>query len=51
MINGKASLEEVQELIEQQIGPFDFIRHVSEGRNSEVSVIVRTGDDLTFVRD
>jgi hypothetical protein len=50
MINGKASLDDVQELIEQQTGPFNVIKRVSEGRNSEVSVIIRTGDDITFVK-
>lgn len=50
MINGKANVNDVQELIEQEIGPFDVVMHVSEGRNSEVSVIVCTGDDITFVK-
>jgi hypothetical protein len=50
MINGKASLADVQELIEQQVGPFNVVKHVPEGRNSEVSVIIRTGDDTTFVK-
>jgi hypothetical protein len=50
MINGKASVEDFRELIEKETGPFDVVRHVAEGRNSEVSVIIRAGDDPTFVK-
>jgi hypothetical protein len=50
MINGKASVEDFRELIEKETGPFDVVMHVAEGRNSEVSVIIRAGDDLTFVK-
>jgi hypothetical protein len=50
MINGKASLEDVRGLIEAEIGSFDVVKHVSDGLNSEVSIIVRAGDDITFVK-
>ena len=50
-MTNKASWEEVRELIERETGPILFSEHVSEGRNSEVSVIVRSADgDITFVK-
>jgi hypothetical protein len=49
-VTHKANLEDARELIEKEIGRFRVVRHVSEGRNSEVSVIVRTDDDVTFIK-
>jgi hypothetical protein len=49
-VTHKASLEDARELIEKKTGPFDVVKHVSDGRNSEMSVIVRAGDDLTFIK-
>jgi hypothetical protein len=50
MINGKTDLEDVRELIEKEIGPFHVVKQVSDGLNSEVSAIVRTDDDITFIK-
>jgi hypothetical protein len=50
MMNGKASLEEARELIEKETGPFRVIRHVAEGRNSEISAVIQAGDDITFIK-
>ena len=50
MISGKADLEDIRELIEKETGPFHVVRHVSEGRNSEVSVIVQAGNETTFIK-
>ena len=50
MITGKASWEDARELIEKETGPIRAVTEVSEGRNSEISVIVRAGDDATFVK-
>lgn len=50
MITGKAKWEEVRQLIEKETGPIRAAEEVSEGRNSEISVIVRTDDDATFVK-
>lgn len=46
----KANLEDVRGLIEKETGPFDVVRQVADGLNSEVSVIVRAGDDITFIK-
>jgi hypothetical protein len=50
MINGKASLEDVRELIEAEIGSFDVVKYVSDGLNSEVSIIARADADITFIK-
>jgi hypothetical protein len=50
MINNKADLEDVRELIEEKTGPFHVVKEVSDGLNSEISIIVRAGDDITFVK-
>jgi hypothetical protein len=50
MANGKAGLEEIRELIERETGPFHAVRQVTDGRNSEVSVIIQAGNDVTFVK-
>jgi hypothetical protein len=50
MINSKAELKEIRELIEKETDPFQLVKHVSDGRNSEVSVIVRADDDITFIK-
>jgi hypothetical protein len=46
----KAELKDVRELIEKKIGSFHVVKNVAEGLNSEVSVIVDTGDDITFIK-
>lgn len=47
----KANWEEIRKLVEEQIGPVVSVEHVSEGRNSEVSVIVRNrSGDIAFVK-
>jgi hypothetical protein len=50
VITGKANWEEARQLIETQTGPIRAVKEVSEGRNSEISVIVRADDDVTFVK-
>lgn len=50
MITGKASWEDAQDLIEKETGPIRAVTELSEGRNSEISVIVRTDGDATFVK-
>lgn len=50
MINDKADLEDVRELIEEKTGPFRVVKEVSDGLNSEVSFIVRTDSDTTFIK-
>jgi hypothetical protein len=50
VITGKAHWEDIRELIEKETGPVRAVEEISEGRNSEVSVIVRTDDDATFVK-
>ena len=50
MITHKADLEDARGLIEKKTGPFDVVKDVSDGRNSEVSVIVRADDDTTFIK-
>jgi len=49
-VTTKADLEDSRELIEKETGPYRVVKHVSEGRNSEVSVIVSTDDDITFIK-
>jgi hypothetical protein len=50
VITGKASWEDARELIEKETGPIRAVTELSEGRNSEISVIVRTDRDATFVK-
>jgi hypothetical protein len=50
VITGKANLEDARALIENEIGPFEVVKEVSDGRNSEISAVVRTADDVTFVK-
>jgi hypothetical protein len=50
VITGKASWEDARELIEKETGPIRAVTELSEGRNSEISVIVRTDADATFVK-
>lgn len=50
MITGKANWEDARQLIEKETGPIRAVKEISEGRNSEISVIVRSGDDATFVK-
>lgn len=50
MITAKVSWEDVRKLIETQTGPIRTATPISEGRNSEISVIVRTDDDEFFVK-
>jgi hypothetical protein len=49
-VTTKAELNDVRELIEKEIGSFHVIKNVSDGLNSEVSVIVGAGDDVTFIK-
>jgi hypothetical protein len=49
-VTHKAAVEDFRELIEKETGPFDVVKQVSDGLNSEVSVIIRAGDDITFVK-
>lgn len=46
----KAKWEEVREVIEKEAGPIRCVQQISEGYNSEVSVIVHTDDGATFVK-
>lgn len=46
----KVDLENVRGLIETKTGPFDVVKQVSDGLNLEVSVTVRAGDEITFVK-
>lgn len=50
MATGKASWEEARDLIEKETGPISAATELSEGRNSEISVIVRAGGEGTFVK-
>lgn len=50
MATGKASWEEARALIERETGPISSVTEISGGRNSEISVIIRTDDDATFVK-
>lgn len=50
MITGKANWEEARNLIEEETGPIRAVTELSEGRNSEISVIIRTDSDATFVK-
>jgi hypothetical protein len=49
-VTHKANLEDARELIEKETGPFHVVKHVSDGLNSEVSAIVRTDNDITFIK-
>jgi len=46
----KASWEEARDLIEKETGPISAVTELSEGRNSEMTVIVCSGDEATFVK-
>jgi hypothetical protein len=50
VITGKANWEEARNLIEGQTGPIRAVTELSEGRNSEISVIIHTDGDATFVK-
>lgn len=50
MAAGKASWEEARDLIEKETGPVSAVTELSEGRNSEITVIVRAGGEATFVK-
>jgi hypothetical protein len=50
MIAGKADWGEARNLIEKETGPIRAVTEISEGRNSEISVIIRTDRDVTFVK-
>jgi hypothetical protein len=50
VVTGKTSWEEVRALIEKETGLITSATEVSGGLNSEISVIVRTDDDATFVK-
>jgi hypothetical protein len=47
---GKANWEEARDLIEKQTGPVSAVTELAEGRNSEISVIVRAGSEQTFFK-
>ena len=49
-MTNKASVEDARELIEQETGPFHVVKHVPGGLNSELSVIIRTADESTFIK-
>jgi hypothetical protein len=50
VITGKASWKDVRDLIEKETGPVRTVTELSEGRNSEISLIVRTDTGATFVK-
>lgn len=50
MAPGKSSWEDARALIETQTGPVSSARVLSSGRNSEISVIVHSADEATFVK-
>ncbi|HET9079643.1 MAG TPA: hypothetical protein VFO01_03890 [Trebonia sp.] len=50
MATGKASWEQARTLIEKEAGPVTSVTEISGGLNSEISVIVRTDHDATFVK-
>jgi hypothetical protein len=50
MITGKTDWEAIKELIEKQTGPVRAAEQVSEGRNSEISVIVHADTGIVFVK-
>jgi hypothetical protein len=50
VISGKSNWDEVRNLIERETGPVRTVTELSEGRNSEISVIVRTDGNVTFVK-
>lgn len=50
MITGKVNWEDVRKPVEKETGPIRTVKHVSEGRNSEISVIVRTDNEAIFVK-
>lgn len=50
MISGKANWEEARNLIEKEAGSIRAVTELAEGRNSEISVVIRTDSDVTFVK-
>jgi hypothetical protein len=50
VITGKAHWKDARDLIEKETGPIRAVTELPEGRNSEISVIVRTDGDATFVK-
>ncbi|MGH7869038.1 MAG: aminoglycoside phosphotransferase, partial [Candidatus Dormibacteraceae bacterium] len=50
MITGKVNWEAIRHVIEQETGTARIIKQISEGRNSEISVIVHTDADAIFVK-
>jgi thiamine kinase-like enzyme len=50
VITGKVRWEAVKKLIEKEAGPIRSARQISEGRNSEISVIVHTDTGAVFVK-
>jgi hypothetical protein len=50
MATGKAQWKEARILIEKETGPISSVTEITGGRNSEISVIVRTDDGATFVK-
>lgn len=49
-MTNKASVEDARELIEKESGSFHIVKHVPGGLNSELSVIIQAGDDITFIK-
>lgn len=50
VIDGKANWQTIRNLIEDETGPINTAEQISEGRNSEISVIVHTHNEVTFVK-
>lgn len=50
MITGKSNWEDARHLIEKETGQVRAVTELSDGRNSEISVIVRTDSGVTFVK-
>jgi len=50
VITGKANWEEARHLIEKETGPIQAATELSEGRNSEISVIICSDGDATFIK-
>jgi len=50
VITAKVRWEAVKQLIEKEAGPVRAAQQISEGRNSEISVIIRTDTDTLFVK-
>jgi hypothetical protein len=50
VISGKTNWEEARNLIEKEAGSIRAFTELAEGRNSEISVVIRTDSDVTFVK-